>query len=225
MPFIGGRGSSSRGLFGFAKVPDAPTSCTSSPGNGQLTIGFTEPTFNGGLPITNYEYALSTNSGASYGAWTALVTPKTTTPIVIPSLVNGTTYYVKIRAVNGIGSGAESAVITSNTKPYTTPGAPSVALTTDGEQVVTWTITAPNSNGGDPITNWYYSFSTDNGSSWTSPDTVIGVGTTTVSKTIQSGSSYDTNRYRLRVAGYNSAGLGGYSTNDNRSTAYTQNNY
>jgi hypothetical protein len=46
MPFLGGRGQASRGYFGGGTTPDAPTSLSSTPGNGQLVISFTAPAFN-----------------------------------------------------------------------------------------------------------------------------------------------------------------------------------
>ena len=46
MPFLAGRGQAARGFFGAGKIPDAPTSLSSAPGNGQLTISFTAPAFN-----------------------------------------------------------------------------------------------------------------------------------------------------------------------------------
>ena len=72
MPFLGGRASASRGFFGGGSTPTEPTNLSSIEGNQQLTISFDAPSFNGGLNISNYEYALSTNSGSSYGAWTPL---------------------------------------------------------------------------------------------------------------------------------------------------------
>jgi hypothetical protein len=65
MPFLGGRASASRGFFGGGSTPTPPTNLSSIEGNQQLTISFTSPSFDGGLTIGNYEYALSTNTGSS----------------------------------------------------------------------------------------------------------------------------------------------------------------
>ena len=100
----------------------------------------------------------------------------------------------------------------------TPPAAPTANLTSDGEQTVSWGWSS-NGNGNDNILLWEYSYSTDNGTTW-GTGTEVPAGTTSISRTIQSGGTYDTNRYRLRVRGYNSAGWGDYSTQDNRSTAY-----
>jgi len=98
MPFIGGRATASRGFFGGGAVPTAPTSLSAIEGNAQLTISFTAPSFNGGLNISNYQYALSTDSGSTYGAWTALSPVDTTSPIVISGLTNGTSLLCKIES-------------------------------------------------------------------------------------------------------------------------------
>jgi len=58
---------------------------------------------NGGSAITNYEY--STDNGAT---WTTPDPAVLTSALVITGLTNGTTYDVRIRAVNAVGSGAAS---------------------------------------------------------------------------------------------------------------------
>lgn len=208
MPFLGGRGQSSRGYFGGGTTPDAPTSLSSTAGDQQLFIAFTAPAFNGGLDITNYEYAISSNGGSTYSVWTPISPPDTTSPVTIPGLINGTTYYVKLRAVNSLGGGVESAALSTNTTPYTVPSSPTVTKTADTDTTVTWTWSS-NGNGGNAITQWGYSLSTDNGATW-GAETVVGAGTTTFSKTIQSGSTYDTSSYLLRARAYNAAEWGPY---------------
>lgn len=141
MPFLSGRGQAARGYFGGGTTPDAPTGLSSTPGDQQLFIAFTAPAFNGGLEITNYQYALSTNGGSSYGAWTALSPADAISPVTIPSLANGTTYYVKLRAVNALGAGAESSAVSSNTTPFGNP----VATTGSGSDTTT-TPSAPTTN-------------------------------------------------------------------------------
>jgi len=69
----------------------------------------------GGSPITNYEYALSTNGGATYGAFTTLSPADATSPIDITGLSNNTTYFVKLRAVNANGVGDESSAVSVTT--------------------------------------------------------------------------------------------------------------
>ena len=88
-----------------AQVPGAPTNLVATGINTGGMIQFTAPASDGGSAITNYEY--STDNGATW------VTPSpavTTSPLIISGgLTNCTSYQVKIRAVNAVGSGTESA--------------------------------------------------------------------------------------------------------------------
>lgn len=83
-------------------APSAPIITSIIPGDGQLTVEFTSG-YDGGSPITNYEYT------TDYGTTIQACSPaQTTSPIVITGLVNGTSYGVLIRALNAIGPGAAS---------------------------------------------------------------------------------------------------------------------
>jgi hypothetical protein len=88
------------GLYEPIPAPSAPTINSITSGSGQLTVAFTAPDSVG---ITNYEY--STNDGST---WTARDPADTTSPIVITGLAAGTTYQVRVRAVNASGSGTSS---------------------------------------------------------------------------------------------------------------------
>jgi len=86
-------------------VPTAPTTLAYIPSNNQLSILFTQG-FDGGSPITNYEY--STDDGRSF---TACSPPVISIPVIITGLTNGTTYQVRIKAVNANGASDESAAL------------------------------------------------------------------------------------------------------------------
>ena len=169
-------------------VPCAPTISSATPGLGQLTVAFVAPSCTGGTPITNYEY--STDNGASY---TALSPASTTSPFVVTGLANGTTYQLKLRAVNIAGSGAPSAA-TAGT-PYTAPGAPTISGITSTDGTLTVSFTAPASNGGSAITAYQYSL---NSGAWTS------FSNTTSPKTISSLTVAAS--YSVRVRAQNAAG-------------------
>ena len=100
---------------------EAPTSLALvSAGYTTATISFAEGA-TGGSAITNYQYALSTNSGSSYGSYNALGTPDATSPITIPGLTGGTAYYIKLKAVNTQGvSAVESSALSFSTLSLTT---------------------------------------------------------------------------------------------------------
>ena len=69
-------------------------------------MAFTAPSSNGGSTITDYEYQLDG------GSWVSAST--TTSPVVISGLTNGTSYSVKLRAVNAVGGGAASVSVSVN---------------------------------------------------------------------------------------------------------------
>ena len=95
----------------------APTSVavSGSPTSSTVTLTFSAGG-DGGSTITNYQYALSTNSGSTYGDYTALSPADGTSPITITGLAALTTYHVKLKAVNALGTGSvESTAISFTT--------------------------------------------------------------------------------------------------------------
>jgi hypothetical protein len=143
-----------------AGVPTAPTiSSISKPTTGgQLSVAFTSGLSNGAA-ISTYEYSL--NGGTS---WVLRSDGgNATSPILISSLTNGTSYSIRVRAVNAQGSGANSSTVTAF--PATTPGAPSISRIESASSSIGIVFSAPASNGGAAITN--YEFSIDGGLSWT----------------------------------------------------------
>ena len=144
----------------------APTGLGATPGNGQVTLSWNAPSDDGGSPITNYEYEVDAS-----GNWVS--TNSATTSTTVPSLTNGTQYSFRVRAVNAVGAGPESASV--NATPVTVPGAPTGlgAQRGDGQVALTWT--APLDKGGSAITRYEYRRKDGNGSygNWT------GVGNVT----------------------------------------------
>jgi hypothetical protein len=70
-----------------------------------VSVAFTAGANNGNA-IINYEY--STNNGST---WTTRNPVSVTSPIVITGLSIGTTYQVKLRAINGTGAGSASSAV------------------------------------------------------------------------------------------------------------------
>ena len=139
-----------------AIAPSPPTSLSiGSVGNQQLTINFT-PESNGGSAITNYQYATSTD-GTTYSSYTAF-SPATgaVSTVTVTGLTNGTAYYVKLKAVNAVGTGSASAGVGPGT-PLTTPSAPTITSISPSNQGATVYFTPPADTGGSAITNYYYS--------------------------------------------------------------------
>ena len=174
-----------------ATAPSSPMSLVATPGNGSVSIAFTAG-FDGGSAITNYEYQLN---GA--GSWVALSPADGTSPVSIAGLTNGTSYTVKLRAVNSVGSGAESVASDSFT-PRTTPSAPTSLVATPGNGSVSVAFTA-GADGGASITKYQYRLGAG---SWvdaglTSPISITGL------------TNYST--YSIQVRAVNAAGPGAAS--------------
>ena len=93
--------------FAQAQVPGAPTNLVVTPMNLGGKVAFTAPSSIGGSAITNYQY--STDNGTTW------VTPSpavTASPLIIRSgLTNCTTYQVKLRALNTVGSSSASIAV------------------------------------------------------------------------------------------------------------------
>lgn len=85
-------------------VPDAPIIGTATAGDGQATVSFTPPTYDGGLPITGYTVTSSPGNITATG---------TSNPITVTGLANGTEYTFTVTTSNAVGTGAASAVSNS----------------------------------------------------------------------------------------------------------------
>ncbi|HXR44663.1 MAG TPA: fibronectin type III domain-containing protein, partial [Pseudolysinimonas sp.] len=186
-----------------ATTPSAPSIVgdTVAGSDASLTADFTAPASTGGSAITGYQY--STDAGATWRDRTD--GGSTSTPVTITALssdgttalVNGTTYYVELRAVNGVGVGTASA--TAAGIATSVPSAPIVTTVIPSPRALQVTFTAP-ANGGAAITG--YRYSTD-GSTWTDTGTL---GTTFTISGLRNGTDYP-----VRVRAVNSVGDGARS--------------
>ena len=97
-------------ILATAAVPAAPTITAVTNLDSQVTVTVTRPNRDGGSPITAYEYQLDS------GPWVnlPLVNNDIPSPFTITGLTNGTTYQIKVRAVNAIGNGPASGAAPGN---------------------------------------------------------------------------------------------------------------
>ena len=95
-----------------AAVPPAPGKPVVEAGVGQVTLTWTS-NGDGGSAVTEWEYQRKEGSG-DWGSWTGVCATASDaecpskTSWTVPGLSNGTAYRFKVRAVNGVGTGAAS---------------------------------------------------------------------------------------------------------------------
>jgi hypothetical protein len=96
-----------------AVVPGAPTGVTAVQGNTQVSVSWSAPGSDGGLPVTGY--TVSAQAGGT--TITHTLNDPSATSAVIGGLTNGTAYIVTVAAVNPVGTGAAAAFPGNPVKP------------------------------------------------------------------------------------------------------------
>ena len=143
------------GIIGSMKGATAPntppTSLSAVASSTSVAISFTAPSNDGGSPITNYEYSFNNSS------WTALNPADAISPITISGLSGYVSYNVYLRAVNIVGSGPASSVVS-----FTTFAAPTATINTttnftDNRGTFNATVSANGSS-----TTVYFQYNTTN---------------------------------------------------------------
>ena len=128
------------------RSPGAPAGVTATPGDQQVTLSWNAPDSDGGSAITSYTVT---------GTPAATCTTTGATSCVITGLINGTQYTFNVVATNAVGDGPASASVTATpATPVTPPGAPAGVTATPGDQQVTLSWNAPDSDGGSAITSY-----------------------------------------------------------------------
>ncbi|MDT5030578.1 MAG: hypothetical protein QOC94_749, partial [Actinoplanes sp.] len=139
-----------------AVAPGVPTIGTATAGDTTAVVRWTPPVSNGGPAITRYDVQVLNAANAQVGGIRSAAGAATNT-LTVTGLVNGVAVHFRVRAVNVIGSSAQSG--NSNTvTPITTPGAPATVTAARGgvgnpiTATITWT--APTVTGGAAITQY-----------------------------------------------------------------------
>ena len=146
--------------FTVISVADSPIITGALRGNGQATLSFTGPAYNGGASITGYTATCGTQIATGSGS-----------PLVVTGLTNGTTYQCAVVATNSVG---DSFPATVSVTPATVPDAPSITSVTGGNGTVSVAFT-PGSNGGDAVTSFTVTCGAQSNSGATSPIVVSGL--------------------------------------------------
>jgi len=111
-----GLGASTVILAAPGAAPDAPTALSAASGDQKVTLSFTAPANNGGYSVDYYTVQQATSPS---GPWNAAIpnTGSSLTVVNVPNLKNGTTYFFRVLAVNQIGTGPASAVVSGVPQP------------------------------------------------------------------------------------------------------------
>ncbi|HCB34541.1 MAG TPA: hypothetical protein DEP69_05175, partial [Acidimicrobiaceae bacterium] len=127
--------------------PGAPAGLVATPGDGTVSLAWSEPEYLGGAPVLLYEYRQRTSSG-TFGDWTGVGNATTTT---VAELAGGETYYFVVRAANsaGYGTPTDEKSATLNAAPTVAgEAAPSYAENGDG---VVGPYSASDGDDGDAV--------------------------------------------------------------------------
>ena len=94
-----------------ATVPGAPTGLTAETAGNGITVTFTSPADNGGSALIGYQ--VSKDDGSTWTALTVDTLPGDGRTGLVTGLTGGTSYTLRVRAVNGVGPGARSVPATA----------------------------------------------------------------------------------------------------------------
>ncbi len=187
-----------------ATVPAAPALSAETEGRTAIRLEWSAPDA-GGSAILRYELEVS-DDGA--GGWTP--SGATLGPAAVSwtdsGLEAGTTKYYRLRAVNGVGDGAWSAVVRESTDAAAVPSAPALSAEAEGRTAIRLDWSAP-ADGGSAILRYELEVSDDGAGGWTPSGATLGPAA--VSWTDGGLEAGTTKYYRLRAV--NGAGDGAWS--------------
>jgi fibronectin type 3 domain-containing protein len=144
-----------------ATVPGAPSDVFAEGGANQVTVSWTASTTNGGSSITGYAvYAASASGQENLAAATSCTTDADTATCAVTkdqngaALAGGTTYWFTVVALNSVGHSAPASPDASATTASVpdSPDTVSTAVVGPSQVQVSWT--APDADGGSPVTSY-----------------------------------------------------------------------
>jgi titin len=180
-------------------APAAPTAVAGVAGNGQVTLSWTAPASDGGVPIKDYVISYTVD-GTSYTVFDDGLSTGTTATVT--GLTNGTNYVFRVAAVNGsdlVGPAGESGSV----RPFVLLAAPTalVAVGQNGRVSLSWVAPGPG------VVDYRVEFRVSGvGAAWQT----FADGTSTATQAVVTGLTNGT-QYAFRVAAVSADGLGLYS--------------
>ncbi len=207
-----GRGDWSRTASATTETtaPGAPSRLRVTPGGtggrDRLVLNWTQPSSDGGSPITGYRIEVS-RTGVS--GWTLLVTTSgTATTHTDIGLDPGTTRHYRVAAINAEGRGPYSNTAAGTTNAAAPSQPLSLRAKADGPRSITLTWRPPADNGGRTVTGYRVQRRPAASNQWIT----IASDTRSTATTFQDNSGlHPATGYRYRVAAINSVGAGAWS--------------
>ena len=183
--------------------PTGTTTVTATPSNGQVTLGWSTPSNDGGATIS---YILEYNTTGYLGPWTSLANmPASANAYIVPGLTNGTTYYFQVAATNTYGT---SPYYGNSATPVTNPTIPQNFTGTAINGGVTLSWIAPEKIGASSISAYNLQYSAYPSGQWS--DTYQYNATTftvTVSSFSNGADLTNGTPYYFQILAENNAGL------------------
>ena len=148
-------------------IPDPPTGLSAAAdGQSRIRLSWTAPAYDGGAPVSGYRIEVSADTADS---WTLLNrnTGSSRAGYIHTGLEPGTTRHYRVSAINVAGTGAPSDTASATTEA-TVPDPPTgLEATADGISQIDLDWTAPEKDGGAPVTGYRIEVSTTKGATWT----------------------------------------------------------
>ena len=136
--------------------PSAPTNLNATPGDGEISFSWAQPSDNGGESVI-FEY--------HYGVGGTWIPVGTSTSVTVRSLANGTPITFYVRARNSAGSGSETSITASPESVIIAPSVPTNLVATPGDGEILFSWAQPSNNGGESVS---YEYKHGTGDTWES---------------------------------------------------------
>ena len=195
-------------------VADAPTALVvSNLTSSGFSLAWSAPAYNGGKAITDFKAEVSTDGGNTWRL--ARQSVSTSLSVAVSGAAPGTTYLVRLSAINAVGA---SDYLTGSVK--TTAVAPTAPRTLASSSIASTSLTLswqlPTSNGGSAITDYKVELSSNNGTTWTTVNDGVTNNLSASLSNLRKGTAY-----QLRVSAINEVGTGVASAVHNVTTLAT----
>ncbi|NDC47898.1 MAG: hypothetical protein EBZ61_02240 [Micrococcales bacterium] len=206
---VNGLGNSPYSTVVSATTNSAPPSAPRSLEISQITstgmlLNWQTPISTNGQPIKNYLVEISSDAGVNWNSYTKPVS--TLTSVTISGLVPAKSYSFRVFAVNQIGTGQASPLISATTLASVPTQPKSLTAGQVSSTTVSLSWLVPDTDSGSAITDYRVEQSSDGGSTWAQVAKSVSTATSFQVSGLAPGTSY-----QFRVAAVNGVGVSGYS--------------